>query len=78
MYTLVCWSTPQVHMNSKFTLKLSTKCRQLGDTIKIYCVSKFFLGEAIAAPCTAGAPPMYKTTFYRSNEIELTKEMKDY
>jgi hypothetical protein len=52
LYVLFCWSTPQVHMNGKVTLKLSTKSRQLEDKIKI------FLGKAIAVPCSASAPPM--------------------
>ncbi len=50
LYVLFCWSTPQIHMNSKVTLKLSTKSRQLGGAIKIYCVLKFFFRGSNCSP----------------------------
>jgi hypothetical protein len=34
------------------------KREQLGETIKIYCLVKIFLGKAIANSLFAGAPPM--------------------
>jgi hypothetical protein len=60
LYVLFCCSTSQFHMTSKVTLKLFTKCWQLGDAINFYCVLKFFLGEAIAAPCSAGVSLMIR------------------
>jgi len=50
LYVLICWSTTQVRMNSKVTLKLSTKSRQLGEVVSFYCFHDFVLGEAIASP----------------------------